>query len=88
MRFKDEKEADSKLPFLDILVVNDGRHLYTSVYRKPSFTGLGTSFFTYFPTLADPGGQSAHAPKSLKGGTTYLLDPQNTLKIINVAFLA
>ena len=47
IKFTMEKQTDSKLPFLDILVHNDGFHLHTSVYRKPCFSGLGTSFFSY-----------------------------------------
>ena len=42
-----EKESDSKLPFLDVLVRKEGGRLHTSVYRKPSFSGLGTSFFSF-----------------------------------------
>ena len=49
MKFTMVKETDGKLPFLDILVVKDDNHLHASVYRKPSFTGLGTSLFSYLP---------------------------------------
>ena len=42
-----EKEINSQLPFLDVLVSRQGGRLHTSVYRKPSFSGLGTSFFSF-----------------------------------------
>ena len=47
IKFTMEKESDGKLPFLDVLVRCEGGRLHTSVYRKPSFSGLGTSFFSF-----------------------------------------
>ena len=45
-------EQNSTLPFLDTLIrkTNDGR-LLTSVYRKPTFTGLGLNFFSNTPEI-------------------------------------
>ena len=43
-----EKEAHHKLPFLDVLVNNnDPNSLLTSVYRKKTFTGLLTNYFSF-----------------------------------------
>jgi len=43
-----EKEAYHKLPFLDVLVNdNDPNSLLTSVYRKKTFTGLLTNYFSF-----------------------------------------
>ena len=42
-----EHESYSQLPFLDILVLEEGGRLHTSVNRKLSFSGLGTSFFSF-----------------------------------------
>ena len=42
------KEAYHKLPFLDVLVDNnDPNSLLTSVYRKKTFTGLLTNYFSF-----------------------------------------
>ena len=42
-----EKEAHHKLPFLDVLVDNNDPICFlTRVYRKKTFTGLLTSYFT------------------------------------------
>ena len=40
--FTSEIEIDGKLPFLDMLVDRNGGKITTSVYRKPTFTGLYT----------------------------------------------
>ena len=47
IKFSMEKESNGKLPFLDVLVTKDAGRFHTSVYRKPSFSGLGTSFFSF-----------------------------------------
>ena len=48
IRFTMEKEAHHKLHFLDVLVDNnDPNSLLTSVYRKKTFTGLLTNYFSF-----------------------------------------
>ena len=48
IRFTMEKEAHHKLPFLDVLVDNnDPNSLLTRVYRKKTFTGLLTNYFSF-----------------------------------------
>ena len=47
IKFSIEKESNGKLPFLDVLVSKGDGRFHTSVYRKPSFSGLGTSFFSF-----------------------------------------
>ena len=52
IKFTVEKENLGKLPFLDVLVdKNDANKekFLTSVYRKPTFTGLLTNFTSYVP---------------------------------------
>ena len=44
-----ETESDNKLPFLDILINKSDKTF--SIYRKPTFSGLGTSFFSHCPRL-------------------------------------
>ena len=47
IRFTMEKETDHKIPFLDVLI-NNGTHFpVTSVYRKKTFTGLLTNYFSF-----------------------------------------
>ena len=49
MKFTKELESNGSLPFLDVNVRRSGNSLETSVYRKPSHTGLGLSFFSFIP---------------------------------------
>ena len=47
--FTVEREENNKLPFLDILVTRENNIFNTSVFRKNSFSGLGTSYFSFTP---------------------------------------
>ena len=49
MKFTKEVETNGTLPFLDVTVRRAGSSIQTSVYRKPTFTGLGLSFFSFIP---------------------------------------
>ena len=42
-------ENDGKLPFLDILIERSTDGFSTSIYRKPTFTGLFTNFDSFIP---------------------------------------
>ena len=45
--FTMENEHNRKLPFLDVLVDRGDNKFNTSVYRKPTFSGQGLSFFSH-----------------------------------------
>ena len=50
IEFTSESEISGKLPFLDILVSRENDDTFsTSVYRKPTFTGLTTKFSSFIP---------------------------------------
>ena len=49
MKFTKEVESNGSLPFLDVNVKRVGTRITTSVYRKPTYTGLGLSFFSFIP---------------------------------------
>ncbi|XP_037774311.1 uncharacterized protein LOC119570765, partial [Penaeus monodon] len=51
LKFTYEIEQNSKLPFLDILITKENGRLTTSVYRKPTFTGLGINYSSFSPKL-------------------------------------
>ena len=49
IKFTYETEVNGKLSFLDINVCRSNLGFQTSVFRKPTFTGLGSSFFSFSP---------------------------------------
>ena len=49
--FTTESERDGKLPFLDIDIFRSDKKFATSVYRKPTFTGLFTNFNSFIPLV-------------------------------------
>ena len=51
MHFTSEEENDDTLPFLDIFVTRKNSTFYTSVYRKPTFSGVYTHFTSYLPVV-------------------------------------
>ena len=46
IKFKFDIESDSQIPFLDVLITK-GQQFSTSVFHKPTFSGLYTNFFSY-----------------------------------------
>ena len=49
IKFTCDVETNSKLSFLDILIRNNQNKFEISVYRKPTFTGLGMKFNSFIP---------------------------------------
>lgn len=49
IHFTMETEEGGKLPFLDCTVSRLSNQFITSVYRKRTFSGMGTSFFSFTP---------------------------------------
>ena len=50
IRFTKDVENNGCLSFLDVNLRRVNNKLETSVFRKPSFTGLGLSFFSFIPS--------------------------------------
>ena len=46
INFTIETEENSKLPFLDILISRNNTDITMTVYRKPTYTGLGVNFIS------------------------------------------
>ena len=51
IKFTYEIEKDNKLPFLDMIITKEDSGISSSVYRKPTFTGLGLNFFSFIPYI-------------------------------------
>ena len=50
MKFSFEEEKNGKLSFLDVEVSREGNKFATTVYRKPTFSGVYTHFDSFLPT--------------------------------------
>ena len=48
---KGEQEKDGKLSFLDVEVSRQEGHFVTTVYRKPTFSGVYMHFESFLPTI-------------------------------------
>jgi len=51
IKFTHETQQNNQLPFLDTVVTYDNGQFHTSIYRKPTFTGLGLHFLSYTPYI-------------------------------------
>ena len=51
IKFTSEFEVDGKLPFLDMLIDRSSGIIKTSVYRKPTFTGVYTHYHSFLPSV-------------------------------------
>ena len=49
IKFTVEHENEGKLPFLDVMLTRSDNTISTSIYRKPTFTGLGMNFLSFIP---------------------------------------
>jgi hypothetical protein len=50
IHFTIEKEEEKSIPFLDILIHRSHNNFTTQVYRKSTFTGLGTNYLSSTPS--------------------------------------
>ena len=55
MNFTFEIENNNCLPFLDILISRENNRFNTTVYRKPTFSGLYSNFSSFMPMLYKKG---------------------------------
>ena len=51
IKFTSEIEEDGSLSFLDITITCENNKLVTSVYRKPTFSGVFTNFESFIPEM-------------------------------------
>ena len=49
IKFTVEQEHEGTLPFLDVFLTRKDNTISTSVYRKPTFTGLGINYLSFIP---------------------------------------
>ena len=50
-KFTSEIEENGSLSFLDIIITRENNKFVTSVYRKPTFSGVFTNFESFIPEM-------------------------------------
>ena len=55
MNFTSELEEENAIPFLDVHITRINNILVTSVYRKPTFSGVYTNYNSYLPEIYKSG---------------------------------
>ena len=48
MSFTTEREKQNRMSFLDIAIIREDKTFTTSVYRKPTFSGVYTHFDSFY----------------------------------------
>ena len=80
-----EKEAYHKLPFLDVLINNnDPNSPLTSVYRKKTFTGLLTSYFSFTSNSYEVGLIRTLVDRFYKINNTWLGLHEDITKLMDI----
>ena len=85
IKFTMEKEAHHKLPFLDVLVDNnDPSSFLTRVYRKKTFTGLLTNYFSFTSYSYKVGFIRTLIDRAYKINNTWLGLHENKTKLMEI----
>ena len=80
-----EKEAQHKLPFLDVVVDNnDPNSLLTRVYRTKTFTGLLTNYFSFTSHSYEVGLIRTLVDRAYKINNTWLGLHEDLTKLMDI----
>jgi len=83
INFTIEKQNNNSLSFLDINIKNVNDVFITNVYRKPTFTGLGTNFFSCTPLKYKINAISTLVNRAYNLCTSYVLFDQEIQFLYN-----
>ena len=72
LKFTMDSEEEGQLPFLEVLVMKEAGKFATTIYRKPTFTGLYTRWDSYCAT-----GQKIALLRSLTQRAKKICSPQH-----------
>ena len=84
MNFTSENEQENALPFLDVYVKREQTCFNTSVYRKPTFSGVYTNFDSYIPMIYKTGLVSTLLQRSFRICTSWLQVDSEIKKIASI----
>ena len=66
MSFTIEREEQNRMSFLDVKIIREDKTFTTSVYRKPTFSGVCTHFDSFLPSNSKFGTVSTLAHRCLQ----------------------
>ena len=55
INFSSESEIEDSIPFLDVFITRINEHFTTSIYRKPTFSGVYTNYDSFLPSIYKSG---------------------------------
>ena len=84
IKFTMEKENNKFLPFLDVLVKNEGRTCTTSVYRKKTSIGLFKQYSNFTPFSYKIGLKNCLIHRAFYNSSPYLIFHDEINKIKNI----
>ena len=84
IKFTMEKETNTFLPFLDVLVKNEGRIFTTSVYRKKTAIGLFKQYNSFTPFSYKIGLIKCLVHRAFKISSSYIIFHNEINKIKNI----
>ena len=84
IRFAMEKEIDHVLPFLDVLIDNTHRSSIVTTFRKKTFTGLLTNYFSFTPLSYKIGLIRTLIDRVFKINNTWLSFHKDITKLVSI----
>ena len=84
VKFTMEKETNKFLPFLDVLVKNEGRIFTTSVYMKKTSIGLFTPYNSFTPFSYKIGLIKCLIHSAFKISSLHIIFYKKTNKVKNI----
>ena len=84
INFTYELEQNGRLPFLDMMIDRNDGKIKTSVYRKPTFTGIYTHFDSFLPSIYKFGLLSTLLFRYFSICSTYMLFHLEIVELKNI----
>ena len=83
LKFTEEKN-ERKLPFLGVLITKTSNEIETTVYKKPTFSGLYTKWDSYTPTKykRNPINNLLHGAHQICSSFTLLHNEFNQISLV------
>jgi len=81
INFTSEKERNGEMPFLDVALSRTEKEILTSVYKKPTFTGIYCNYESFIPNEYKVGLVTTLLDRSFKIVSNYELLHKEVIKL-------